>query len=100
MVQERNGIAVEVVYALPGKASVVELQLSRGATIGRAIEQSGLLEQFPEINLERNRVGIFSKPASLDTPLKNGDRVEIYRPLRVDPKEARRRRAEKKSRNR
>lgn len=100
MVQEHNGITVEVVYALPGKAAVVEVHLDKSANLGQALEQSGLLEQFPEIDLNRNKVGIFSKPATLDTLLKNGDRVEIYRPLRVDPKEARRRRAEKKSRNR
>ena len=62
-------------------------------TVRAAIEASGVLNDFPDIELTRNRVGIFSKLAQLDTPLRDGDRVEIYRPLQVDPKEARRRRA-------
>lgn len=92
-------IRVEVVYALPDKASSVTLQLEDNATLGQAVTQSGLLEKFPEIDLARNKVGVFSKPGTPGTHLKEGDRVEIYRPLRVDPKEARRRRVKKKTGN-
>ena len=99
MVQGLDMIQVEVIYALPDKASTVTVQLDDNATLGLAIIRSGLLERFPEIDLARNEVGIFSKPGTADTPLKDGDRVEIYRPLRVDPKEARRRRAAKRNRD-
>lgn len=86
-------IRVEVAYAHPGKPNLRTLHLAPGSTIGEAIGACGLLAECPEINLERNRVGIFGRLAGLDTPLRNGDRVEIYRPLDADPKEGRRRRA-------
>ena len=86
-------IRVEVAYAGPGRAILKTLNLAPGSTIGEAIRACGLLAECPEINLERNRVGIFGRLARLDAPLRNGDRVEIYRPLIADPKEARRRRA-------
>jgi putative ubiquitin-RnfH superfamily antitoxin RatB of RatAB toxin-antitoxin module len=84
--------AVEVVYALPTEQMLVRLQLPPGATVGQAIRQSGLLERYPEIALATVPVGVFGKIVTLDTLLQAGDRVEIYRPLTVDPKEARRRR--------
>lgn len=68
-----------------------------GTTIKEAIEFSEALSLFPEIDLNRNKVGIFSKIKDTQTILNDGDRVEIYRELKVDPKEARRRRAEKKT---
>lgn len=92
-------ISVEVVYVLPDKAHRVTLQLAPGSTIGQAIEASGLLERCPEIDLDRNnRVGVFGRLRHLNDRLADGDRVEIYRPLRADPKEARRRRAAKRTR--
>ena len=88
-------IRIEVVYALPEQAYLLPLSVNAGTTIRQAIEISGLLQQCPEIDLERNKVGIFSKPENLDAVLSDGDRVEIYRELKVDPKEARRRRIKK-----
>ena len=86
-------IQVEVAYAKPGCQILRMLQLAPGSTIGDAIGACGVLEECPEIDLDHNRVGIFGQLAHPDTHLRDGDRVEIYRPLRVDPKEARRRRA-------
>ncbi|GIX21246.1 MAG: UPF0125 protein [Gammaproteobacteria bacterium] len=86
---------VEVVYALPEEQTVVELDLEPGATAETAIRRSGLLERHPEIDLAVNKVGVFGRLVALDTPLAEGDRVEIYRPLIADPKQARRRRAAK-----
>jgi putative ubiquitin-RnfH superfamily antitoxin RatB of RatAB toxin-antitoxin module len=86
-------IQVAVAYASPGEHLYRHLRLAPGSTVGEAIRASGLLAQCPEIDLNRNRVGIFGRLAQLDTPLQDGDRVEIYRPLNTDPKEARRRRA-------
>ena len=77
---------VEVVYARPEGARIASLELPAGATLRDAITLSGF-------DAENRPVGIFGKRAALDTPLKPGDRVEIYRPLEIDPKEARRRRA-------
>lgn len=85
-------IEVEVVYALPAEQAVMRLRLAAGATVLQAIQQSGLLVRYPQITLATARVGVFGKIVALDAPLSAGDRVEIYRPLTVDPKEARRRR--------
>lgn len=87
---------IEVVYARPEQAHMIPMQVNPGTTIRQAIEISGLLQQCPDIDLACNKVGIFSKLKNLDTVLSDGDRVEIYRELRADPKEARRKRAEKK----
>ncbi len=72
------------------------LDLPSQATIGQALEQSGVLSAFAELRLDSISVGVFSLPRRLDDPVHEGDRIEIYRPLIVDPKEARRRRAELK----
>jgi len=95
MVEDKT-IAVEVAYARPDTQVIIPLQVKPGTTLIEAIRLSGVLEQFREINLEENRFGIFSKIARPDTVLQEKDRVEIYRPLIADPKESRRRRAEKK----
>ena len=84
---------IEVVYALPGHQELVTLDLPEGATAQQAIEASGLLAKCPEIDLACNKVGVFAKLVRLDTPLRDRDRVEIYRPLIADPKEVRKRRA-------
>ncbi len=68
--------------------------MKSGTTVGEAIKESGILQQFPEIDLALNKVGIFGKLARIDTLLRDRDRVEIYRALIADPKEARRRRAQ------
>lgn len=90
-----DSITVEVVYARPERQVLRSLDLPAGSTVKSAIEISGIIEQFPEIDLARNLVGIFGEVCPLDQPLNPGNRVEIYRPLIHDPKEARRRRAEK-----
>ena len=84
---------VEVAYALPDKQSLIRLEIEDGSTLKEAIEASGILESFEQIDLTKNRVGIFSKFATLDTVLREKDRVEIYRPLIADPKKARKERA-------
>ncbi|OSM94184.1 RnfH family protein [Lonsdalea populi] len=85
---------VEVVYALPERQFLLALDLNEGVTVEQAINASGLLALRPEIDLNFNKIGIFSRPAQLDEKLQEGDRVEIYRPLIADPKELRRQRAE------
>lgn len=89
-------ISVEVIYIEPNSENSLKLDLVKGSNIEQAIKTSGLLDCFPEIDLSVNKVGIFSKIQTLDTILQSGDRVEIYRPLLADPKEARRQRAKKK----
>ncbi len=87
-------IRVEVAYAGgDGRQYLLPVVVPAGATVVVAIERSGILGQCPDIDLTRNRVGIFSRLCGLDTVLEDGDRVEIYRPLLIDPKEARRQRA-------
>ncbi len=87
-------IKVEVIYALPAQQPLLRVQLPEGATVGDAIRASGVLEAHPEIDLAKNKVGIFSKLVKLDEKVRDRDRVEIYRPLIADPKEVRRKRAE------
>ena len=88
-------IKVEVAYALPDEQILLEVVVDPGTTLGEAIRLSGILEQYPEIDLGTlNKVGIFGKLAKMDKVLQPGDRVEIYRPLIADPKEVRRKRAE------
>ena len=86
-------IIVEVAYAVPEKQVIRAVNVERGTTIGDAIEQSGILLEFPELDIEHSDVGIFGKVATMTTVLNEGDRVEIYRPLKADPKEVRRKRA-------
>ncbi|HUW50886.1 MAG TPA: RnfH family protein [Sulfuricella sp.] len=86
-------ISVEVVYALPQKQEALSLKIKPGTLLSEAIEQSGILRDFPEIDLNSAKVGIFSKQAKLDTVLRDKDRIEIYRPLIADPKEIRKKRA-------
>lgn len=88
-------IAVEVAYALPEKQYLQRVTLQEGATVEEAIRASGLLELRTDIDLTKNKVGIYSRPAKLSDIVHDGDRVEIYRPLIADPKELRRQRAEK-----
>ncbi|CAM3399811.1 MULTISPECIES: RnfH family protein [Yersinia] len=86
---------VEVVYALPERQYVRKVSLAEGSTVEQAIEASGLLELRTDIDLQKNKVGIYSRPVKLGDRVNDGDRVEIYRPLIADPKELRRIRAEK-----
>ena len=87
-------INVEVVYALPHEQALVRLKLPEGATVAEAVRASGITEKHPEIDLARNKMGIFGKLTKADAVLRDRDRVEIYRPLIADPKEVRRKRAE------
>lgn len=86
-------IHVEVIFASGGRQKLVALSLAAGATAREAIERSGLLEEFSQIDLAKNKLGIWNKLAKLDTVLRDKDRVEIYQPLIADPKEVRRQRA-------
>jgi len=87
-------IQVEVAYAVPERQVILPLKIHAGATVEEAIQRSGVLENFPEIDLTQFKTGIFSKLSKLETVLRDKDRVEIYRPLIADPKEVRRKRAE------
>lgn len=89
-----DDIAVEVAYARPDEQVILAVHLPAGATVEEAIRRSGVLERFQEIDLGKNKVGIFSKITKLDAALRDKDRVEIYRTLIADPKEVRRKRAE------
>lgn len=84
---------VEVAYALADKQSLISLEVEEGSTLKEAIEASGILDEYRDIDLSMNRVGIFSKFATLDTVLREKDRVEIYRSLIADPKKVRKERA-------
>lgn len=84
---------VEVIYARADHQSVVRLELAADTTAGSALRQSGLLDKFPEIDAAACQFGIFGKPVLPNQILCDGDRVEIYRSLKTDPKEARRERA-------
>ncbi|AIR00266.1 RnfH family protein [Pluralibacter gergoviae] len=88
-------ISVEVVYALPQKQYLQQVRLEEGATVEQAIIASGLTRLRTDIDLSKNKVGIWSRPVKLQDEVHDGDRVEIYRPLIADPKALRRQRAEK-----
>lgn len=83
---------VGVCYAEVDRQLWMRLEVPDNSTLADAIQLSGLLKLYPEINLGSQKVGIFGKIASLDTPVKDGDRVEIYRPITVDPQTVQRRR--------
>ena len=86
-------IRVEVVFATAQKQELVAVELKQGSRLCDAIDMSGLAEKFDNFEVDPARVGVFGKKASLDQVLRDGDRVEIYRPLLADPKEVRRQRA-------
>lgn len=87
---------IEVIYALPEEQQLITLDVEQGTTVEQAIKLSGVLEKYTEIDLDKNKVGIFGKVCKKDEVLRDKDRIEIYRPLIADPKESRRKRAEKK----
>jgi len=87
-------LKVAVAYVGPETQVLRPMEVVPGTTVQGAIEGSGVLDQCPEIDLQRYRVGIYGKLAALEQPLEDGDRVEIYRPLIADPKETRKRRAQ------
>ena len=89
-------LQVTVCYATARDEFLRSLTVVPGTTFGQAIEMSGVLEAYPDINLATQPVGIYAKKQTLDTVLRPRDRIEIYRPLVADPKDSRRRRAAKK----
>lgn len=91
---EPESLSIEIAYALPQRQELVHVLLPTGSTVQQAIEASGLMQKYAEINLKKNKVGVFGKLTKLDAPLRNRDRVEIYRPLLADPKEVRKKRAD------
>jgi len=101
MADEANAkrIRVEVVYALRQEQALVAFEVEEGASVRDAVDRSGLLLRYPEITLAAG-LGIFGKPVEPDRRLRDGDRVEIYRPLLADPKQARRERAERRKKKR
>lgn len=88
-----DSLQIDVIYAKAERQEVVHLTLPEGTTVQQAIEASGLVQKFPEIDLTKNKLGIYAKLAKSDTVLRDRDRVEIYRPLIADPKEVRKQRA-------
>ncbi|WP_420932996.1 RnfH family protein [Alteromonas sp. A081] len=91
----RELINVEVAYALPTKQSLVSIAIDKSATVEDAIRASNLLQEYPDIDLSKTKVGVWSRVVRLKDTLTEGDRIEIYRALIADPKEIRKRRAEK-----
>ena len=88
-IKNNHEIKVEVAYATPQQQVILEVMVSPGCTIEQAIQQSGILESFPEIDLSVNKVGIFGKLSKSTLELKADNRIEIYRPRIADPKEVR-----------
>ena len=86
---------VEVIYATLSQQNSIEVELKDGDTIKNVILASGLLDKYPEINLTINKVGIYNQVKKLDDPVNDNDRIEIYRELIANPKDVRRKRAQK-----
>lgn len=87
-------LQLEVAYARPERQLIVKLSLPAGSTAREAVLQSGIVSEFPDIDLTQLKLGVFGKAVPAEHVLRDRDRVEIYRPLQADPKEVRRRRAE------
>ncbi len=90
---DSNSIAVMVCYATANQQEIIPLELPPQTNILQAIQQSGVLDQYTEIDLAKNTIGVFGKLVNLDQVLQDKDRIEIYRPLRINPMDARRSRA-------
>lgn len=93
VVAGRQGMTVEVVYATPERQELVEVGLAPGATVADAIAASGIAARFPDEPVSEAPAGIWGRPVGRSQPLEDGDRVELYRPLVKDPRDARRERA-------
>jgi len=91
-----NLLTIELIYALPDEQTLLVIEVPEGTNVQEAIDKSGILAKYPEIDLDKTKVGIFSKVTKLDEKLRDGDRIEIYRPLIADPKEMRRKKAQQK----
>ena len=81
---------VEVVFALPERQVLLTVNLKDGATVADALEASRIARQFPDEDLDALQTGLWGQPVDRDRPVKDGDRVELFRPLEMDPREARR----------
>jgi uncharacterized protein len=90
---ETNSIDIEIAYALPRQQFLIKERVREGSTIAEALAQSEIHQLVPHIEITDGKVGVFGKLAKMNQVLRAGDRIEIYRPLVNDPKEARRRRA-------
>lgn len=93
VIKNPRQIIVEVAYAIPASQVIYTVEVDENATIEDAISASGILDEYPEIDLSINKVGVFSKLAKLDKSLQHKDRIEIYRKLIADPKAVRKQRA-------
>lgn len=89
-----DSIDIEVAYATPERQQIIALRVAPGSTVEECIERSQIKRYFPEIDLDQQKVGIWSKAVKLDQQPRDGDRIEIYRALIADPKAVRRKRAE------
>lgn len=89
-----ESFTVEVVYALPARQTSVVVMLAVGGTVLDAVRQSGILARHPEIELGTAKLGVFGRIVDASQALREGDRVEIYRTIKIDPKERRRRHRE------
>ncbi|MEX2524198.1 MAG: RnfH family protein [Gammaproteobacteria bacterium] len=92
-------LRIEVAHGGEQDVVVIRLDVEKGTTVNQAIEQSGILARFPGLEPEQNGVGIFARRVTPDTLVSHGDRIEIYRPIRADAKEVRRRRASRQRRD-
>ena len=95
--EDANMIEIEVAYALPEKQKILKVMVEEGSTIRQAAQQSTIVDEFPDLNLDEAKYGIFGKASrapDTDT-VRDGDRIEIYRPQLIDPKQARANRAAK-----
>ena len=90
---EPDALTVEVAYALPDRQIIIAVKAFPGITARQAVLASGILDTFPEIDLDTSKIGVFGKHIHQHARLQNHDRVEIYRPLIANPKELRRQRA-------
>lgn len=95
MADRPDKLRIQVCYAHLDRQLLTDLTVSEGTTISQAIRLSGIANEVSGLDIATCKVGVYGKLKSLDTPVRAGDRIEIYRPLLADPKEARRRRAKK-----
>ena len=93
----RGTVDVEIAFALPDEQLVVKVTLARGASVADALRASGLAEHFPDFDFDAADVGIWGHVVQRDRLIRDGDRIEVYRPLERDPREARRQRAGSRS---
>jgi len=91
--ENADRIAIEVAYATPDEQLILKLEVAPGTTLQQAVEKSGILDRFPEIDPAQMKTGVFGKLKKRDQTLRAGDRIEIYRPLIADPKQVRKQRA-------